>query len=335
MASLFTPSFPSLTDPTMKKSLLILATTAAVLPTASAALVNFEIAGNSTGYFALANVKNWATEPEAANTDNTVMPYFYDPDFQQTSGSGSETTGVYKSITVSGLSSTNDYSAITPYEVKGAALTQPDFASFSVGRISYDNSLLTNTGTENISVSNITLDLNTNTSVYTNEGGWAHDATGSSNFSVYGSEYNKGGGFGNSGWSYYLTASNLQGSGLTFVDGVLTSIDFTADIGVKVAFGNASAFAWKDVVWDEANGKYVVDPTAGDAVYEGALSFSGDSYAFDLDETKAVNGLLQVFQDTRMVITREGTISAVSPVPEPSAAALAALGLFAALRRRR
>lgn len=250
-----------------------------------AATVNVEIGGESTGYLAMANVKNWGSESAASHPDNSIYPYFFD------SGSG-----LWKSIAVGGLSSANDYSLVTGATVAGSGLTQPDFTTFSAGFLNYDNSSITGVGVETIPVSGITLNLNTGAGLNAN----------ASVFSPYGSAYNRGSGFGNFGWTYVMSTSALTGSGLTFTDGQLTSIDFTAALGVIVRFGNNAAFTFKE--------------GGVDAVYSGTLAFSGNQYAFDLDVTKTVSSVLGTLTDTHMVFNRQGSIAAV--VPEPSSALL-------------
>lgn len=236
---------------------------------------------NAGGYAALSHVKS-TTSQSAAEAWN--FPYYFE-----------ESTGIYRSIAASPLSSGSTYAEEATYTVYGKDVDAPDFASFSAGNIGYDESLISGSGIETIGVSALTLAFN------------------SAGFSPYTSGYNTGSGLGDFPFNYSMTASNLSGSGLTFTDGQLTGIDLDADVSVAIQFGNT--------------GFYFTEGS-GNALYNGVFSINGAAYAFDLDVTKSVNSALGAFANTHLVINRSGNIDAVvSAVPLPAGAPLLLSGL--------
>lgn len=274
-----------------------------------AQLTTVQIAGtNGTGTLSLSNVKNWASAPDPVT--QSPYPYFFNP-----------VTGLYTSISAGPLSASTTYAEEATYTVLNKINTQSDFATISAGAIQYDASLITGVGIETLGLTQFTLDLNTLSyqNPMTAPLQWKGGTAGMiSPFSPLPSQYNAGSGSGNFGWSYVITPSNFAGSGLTFTDGTLTSIDFTADLSVQVRFLNSTnALFW------------LANP------YNGSVEFSGNGYEFALDVTQDNSSALGPLTGTRMVFDRSGTIAAV--VPEPSTVALFVLagGAFAFRHLRR
>jgi hypothetical protein len=269
-------------------------------------LTTVQIAGNNgAGSLYFSNVKNWATEPDPVT--QSPFPYYFD------TGSGLWTT-----IVSVPLSSTTTYVQESSFTVLNKTNTQSDFATMSAGVLQYDASLISGSGIEVIGVGNFTMDLNTLS--YQNPmpapSQWKGGTAGMiSPFSPIYSQFNTGSGVGNYGWSYIITPSNFAGTGLTFTDGNLTAIDFTADISVVVRFAN-----------DSGVGQFA-NP------YNGSVSFAGNGYQFHLDVTQNNSNFLSTFTNTRMVFDRSGTVASV--IPEPSSALLVSLAGIAALMRRR
>ncbi|MFT7723817.1 MAG: PEP-CTERM sorting domain-containing protein [Roseateles sp.] len=267
---------------------------------AQAATASIDLAGVGTGYAALANVKS-ATADRVDYAESWNFPYYLDA-----------STGLLRSIAASPLSAGSDYSVITSSTVSGKDITADNFSSFSAGAISYDAASLTGVGTETIGAGALSIKLN---------------ATG---FSPYTSGYNTGTGIGDFAFAYTMEVSNLTGKGLTFVNGQLSSIDLDASVAVSVQLGSLGFYFTESPTFT-LNGAR--------AQYTGTLSISGDHYAFDINQKKTVGSPLGTLSNTQFVMNREGSIGAVSPVPEPSTYALLAAGLAlvgtAARRTRR
>jgi len=105
---------------------------------------------------------------------------------------------------------------------------------------------------------------------------------------------------------FTLDATSVSGTGLTFEDGTLTSIDFVADVTLgSLALGGS--FSGPD--------------------YFGTLTFAGGAFAFDID---GIADVLPFAQNVRVFVNRSGTVAAV---PEPQLAALVALAGFVGLTR--
>lgn len=257
-----------------------------------------DLAGqNGTGYSAMIGFKG-STSKAAADAWNYA--YYQDAN------------GIYRAITATPLSTDSDYSAYLPAGavVQGKDVTSADFATMSAGSISYDESVLTGVGVETIGVGALTLSIN------------------SKGFSPFYNGYNTGSGFGDHPWNYNITASGLAGSGLTFTNGVLTSIDLDAALSITIRAGESAFYVYN-----------LGGPATVPAVLSGSLSISGDSYAFNVRDTGTYAFALQPSGLTlNYVINRAGDISAVTAVPEPGtyalmAAGLAVMGLFARKRR--
>jgi hypothetical protein len=290
---------------------------------------------DGTGTLSLSGLKNWTptfvdgnpdpVNPPASLTGANGLPdfaYFYNPDFQRADGG----FGVWQSLVAVPLSAGTTYKEEATYTVLNKTVTQPNFSAFSAGNLNYDASGLTGTGTEVIAASAVSFTFN-------NEGFSPSKYKGqSADFP----NYDDGSGFGNAGYRYTITANNLAGTGLTFIDGVLRSIDLTANIDVTGAFSN---LAWTtNFGWTVGPGS----PSTSNplAVFSGTLAMSGNTYAFDLDATRDIYTALtgsSAVEDVRLVLNRSGTIAGVTPIPEPGTWAMLALGLAAvgaAARRR-
>jgi hypothetical protein len=95
-----------------------------------------------------------------------------------------------------------------------------------------------------------------------------------------------------------LTASNLSGIGLTFEEGVLASLDFTADVVV---------------VYDmEAFPNFPAVDTNFSAT--GTVTFSGADFAFDVDAQDGDHPYENGAKN-RIILNREGTLATLVPVP--------------------
>lgn len=266
-----------------------LAVAGVVLASAAAAqAATIDLAGDDgTGYLSMSNVKAWSTQAAA---EAAAFPYFYDG-----------TT--YQSIAAVPLSAGSVYAEEASHTVYNKTQTQANFSTVSAGTIGYNEATLSGSGVETVGASAVTLTID------------------GAAFSPLYSAYNSGGGSGNFGWDYVITASNVSGAGLTFSNGLLTSVDLTATVSVTARF----LYDGEYKPWSNA--------------YVGTLTISGDQYSFNVDATNDQSvvvvsdpdwGDVTVdLNDTRLVFNRAGSIAAVSAVPEPSTYALMAGGLLA------
>lgn len=286
-----------------------------------------DLGGPASGYVAAFNFKNSGTQNgiEGKDTDGNFNPNHNGlpdyPNFQIPVGFTN--AGVYTAIITSPLAAGADYSAISADFYGGAPITinnqvnsQADFSTLSAGRIDFDNALVTGVGTEIVPVTALTFDFNTF------EWDGVVDAEPRSNFTlanpappimispfspVY-TEFNDGSGSGNAQLFYLISIDNVSGTGLTFQDGDLVSMDFTGDLSIS---GFVAPFAG-----------------FGSLDYTGTFSASGLGYAFDVTGTDS----LAFFSGVNLLANRTGTAALV---PEPAAAILVVAGVTCCLGRRR
>lgn len=259
-----------------------------------AATRTIDLAGDDhTGYLSMSNVKNWSTEA-GAQAGLPDYPYYFNP------GAGSGGADIWTSLVAEPLSAFSTYVEESSFTVQNKTITDVDFSTRSSGAISFDDAGITGQGTETVAASALTFNFN------------------KMGFSPFNSPHNAGSGFGNAGWDYVINASNVAGTGLTFTDGLLTSIDLTADIAVQVRFGGNASLAWA-------------------STYDGTLTFNGDSFAFNVNVFQDNLTPFGTFTDTRLVFNRGGTIGQVGSlfVPEPASALMLAMAAVAMIRRRR
>ncbi|MEO1527277.1 MAG: PEP-CTERM sorting domain-containing protein [Planctomycetota bacterium] len=244
------------------------------------------LSGNDhRGFLSASGFKNWGTEAEALAG---LPDYAY----------AEIAPGLWTSIVAEPLSASSVYAEENSVSVQNKVVTDSDFATRSSGTIEYDATLLSGTGSEMIGASDLNVLI---------------DAAA---FSPLNSTHNAGSGFGNAGWDYMISISNLGGAGLAFNEGSLISIDLTADVSVLPRFGGNPALAF-------------------DRTFDGTLTFSGDQFAFDVDVTQDVGTPFGMFTDARLVFNRSGTIATVSAIPEPGIVLPLSLAAVCGLGRRR
>ena len=193
--------------------------------------------------------------------------------------------------------------ALQPVGTPGAtfieAVTEDaDFESTDIGQIDFDSALLTGVGAEFIGPGDLTLLLDGAEFTSKNrdpsfQGGANQAADGRSNNNEFANDVT-------------FVPGIASGTGLTYVDGVLQSIDLVVPVEVstgQIAFGGAGFAA------------------------NGTLTFSGNTFAFDVDEVTSG------FFASRVILNRSGVISAV--VPEPTSVALLMVGGLACHFRQR
>lgn len=321
------------------KALRAAAVAAALLSATTIHAASIDLSGDASGFLALYGFKNWggsepvfapAGAPNWVGVDGghgSLFPYFYDDAFAQSEGDHSGTRGVWTSIAVMpSFRSPEEIAAVLPENLRASLVipeqftTQSDYSSLSAGTITYDDSVLTGVGTEYIAAGDLALNFN------------------NAGFSPFFSPYNTGGGNGNFQVATILKASDVTGTGLTFTDGVLSSIDLDANLQIIAQ------------LWSPAQGQAHANlPTVDDIVefppfvtarpFEGSFSISGNTYTFDVNGQGGVTFIVDDSRYATIAFNRTGTIDAVVAVPEPSTyammgAGLAVLGL-GALRRRR
>jgi len=159
-----------------------------------------------------------------------------------------------------------------------------DFSSFDIGTVGYDDLLLTGTGVETIDPSGFSLALD------------------ASDFDPDPARFP----LNEFPIEFTLDATSVSGTGLTFEDGTLTSIDFVADVTLG-SLALRGSFSGPD--------------------YFGTLTFAGGAFAFDID---GIADVLSFAQNVRVFVNRSGTVAAV---PELQLAALVALAGFVGLTR--
>ncbi len=160
--------------------------------------------------------------------------------------------------------------------VNQAFTADADFGQFDLGAIEYDSTGLTRIGTETIAPSQLTLQLDGTDFRSLNrdpsfQNGLGADPSGRSNNNEFFNDVT-------------LAATNLSGTGFTFTEGYLTSIDFSADVTVAVDYAASQ----------------LIGP---DFTVVGTLTFTGNSFAFDVD-SQASNFFAT---DIRFILNRAGS----------------------------
>jgi hypothetical protein len=277
---------------------------------------HIDLGGTATGYLAIQNAKNSSTQNgiEGKNPDGTHNPNHNGlpdyPNFQIPAGYTN--AGVWSAVIASPQSTASDYATDfsntfyggTSLTVNNQTITQPDFATMSAGYIDYDDGLVSSTGVSTVPVSALTFNFNTyewdgivgpsNDPRTSWDVGAAYDI---SPFSPVDTPYNAGSGAGNAQFFYQISISNVTGSGLTFTDGVLTSMDIQGDILIEL---------------------YVAPyPTSGNASYTGTFNASGLDYAFDVTGTDSAG----IFSGINLIMNRAGTASTASAEAVPAMSA--------------
>jgi len=255
---------------------------------------------DGSGYLAW-TAKSWLTPP------TTSYPYYWDENLVHSGG-----TGAYRTIAANPLSASSIYpmenetdSNGNLHVVENKTVTDADFNIFNLGTIDYDDSGLTSTGVEVIGVSALTLTLS------------------SDEFDSWSSPHNDAAApsIGNYAFGYELTASGFTGTGLTFTNGVLTSIDLQADMNVEARFTDGGFL------------NFVLSPGYNQLA---SFNISGNQIWYDFDQNGPIQASALGPIDARMIINRGGTLDTVVPVP--AAVWLfgsGLLGLVAFARRRR
>ncbi|MEO0477735.1 MAG: PEP-CTERM sorting domain-containing protein [Planctomycetota bacterium] len=200
--------------------------------------------------------------------------------------------------------------------INNAITTDPAFSTLSAGQVTYDNSLVSGSGNSTIALTASNFNFNTFAWDGTVTPGQTGDSrsnftgtpTDISPFSAIQTPYNDGSGAGNAQFYYVISVNDVTGTGLTFIDGELDSMDFVADIDVDLFVGPFASF--------------------GPATFSGTVTGNGLGYTFDVEGTEAAF----VFSGLNLVGNRAGTASVV---PEPTSLALLLAGGVLVTRRRR
>ena len=225
----------------------------------------------ATGYASLSNFQN--EESCTPSSENKAFPY---PCYELDDG----TAGSGKYIIAEPLSAASEFVEESTHTIlnRDRIETDDDFAEFSLGSISYDQSLITGEGSENISVSDLELDIV------------------APELDPFTSERNIR--FRNEfAWSYSIIAKNIKGEGLTFSEGLLTSIDISADLVVDV------------LLFAQMSNKFVFDTASGSLEQEQSLIIDDANIRFQFDQTADAQTFLGSVTDVRVSITRAGTIT--------------------------
>jgi hypothetical protein len=267
---------------------VVAALVGAAASTAGAAPTSFVAQGTgATGYLSVSNINNETVQPNTALAGSKPFQYPVYFDAAQ---------NLWVTVVAEKLSASSVYAEESAYTVVNKGVTDPDFADFRFGSFGWDSSQLTGSGVEVLGIGAFSLTL---------------DAL---DYSPKPKSRNAAPTFNEFNWTYGITASNLVGDGLTFVDGVLVRADFTADVQVDVFFnGNTT------------NAFFRFNPGFSEA---GGLTVSGNTFAFDLDAAVPQASPLGALAGARMVFNRSGTIDGISGViPEPSTWAALGIGL--------
>ncbi len=272
-------------------------TTTRFLPTAILALSVFSplhadtLLLSGTGHTGYAAALGINPEPNGFTEDPTTisnplipskshfgMPYYQDSTY-------------WTWLVTTPLSSASDYSAIGT--VYNTSTTDTNFGDTDFGTLSFSKAGLTNSGTEQVVVSAAAFAFN----LFDLSPKYTSYNTASSN------EFN---------WDYKVNSASGTVT-LTFVDGTLTSVDGDLEIGVSIRFngvtGGEFTTAPSTFGWNAEVGDFVVTP-GPTAEYLGTLSFSGDTFSFDVNDSyPTVYSFLGTLTDTGLIINRSGSLS--------------------------
>ncbi|MEM6332169.1 MAG: PEP-CTERM sorting domain-containing protein [Planctomycetota bacterium] len=284
---------------------------------------------NAEGYYAVVNINQEPNQtlsgisgdpndpkffdyPAFVNPENpnnvfvmAVEPYRFGLDFPDPLAP-SLTTGVLQSVGT--LQARNPDGTVPSGATFVEGFTEDaDFNLSDIGQIDFDSSQLSGVGTEIVAPGDLTITLDTTEFSPINRtllnavgdvGPFGPDGRSNRNEFVL---FTRGPG----GSNVPLTINSIAGTGLTFVDGTLDSIDMVLDITA---------------------GSFFV-PT------DGTLTFAGTDFAFNVDGV----GSFGFGNNVRSILNRTATIDAVGTfvIPEPGSLALAAVGMAFVARRRR
>jgi len=270
----------------MTRTFLISLASSLLICSSSYAQNFVDLGGPASGFIGVSNFKNSSSQDgiENKNDQTNGLPDY--ANYQMANGN-------WTAIIASPQSTASDYAAFgafstgtfndDPIVVNNQTITQSDFSTLSAGHIEYTNSLLTGFGSETIGVNNLTFDLNT----YNHDGFSEEDSPFISNFSPLYTEYNDGGGQGNASLYYSLSLSNLSGTGLTFQDGVLDSMDISGDLTVQATSSINAALT---------------------KAFTGTFNTSGLGYTFSVNQQQSFPF---VFTDVNMIMNRAGTAAVI------------------------
>jgi len=252
----------------------------------SAALQDFDLETTTgSGGIYLTNVNNESVEPNTTGGKSFDYPYYFDP---------------VQNLWVMVVSEKLDASYTYVYEEanysvlnKTVSATNP--GSFSFGSVSWDDNLLTGSGSETLGSSDFTLAF---------DGGA---------FSPLNSPRNVNNEFA---WDYAVSVTALTLAQLSFFNGVLTGVDVTADIDVTPQFLGNPALAFG-------------------SPYSGTVTISGSSFSFAVDVIQDNTSFLGNLTDTHMVFDAAGTLTGVVPEPAAGTFLVATTSALTLLRRRR
>lgn len=271
----------------IKQNTLILILSVMCVSNVFSAPVTLALTGsNATGYLAVTGVNTESVEPNSGLPGSKTFdyPYYFDSDI-----------GLWDILIAEKLSAASVYEQDS-LPVLNKTVTDADFASAIVGEIEFDDTLVNASGVSIVSPANLLITLS------------------DSDYSPKPKPRNVNNEFN---WTYQITASNIQGTGLTFIDGELTAIDLQADIQVDMWFNGQEAFALTPGFFQAS-----------------ALSINGNEFEFNLNVVETQNSPLGQLDDVQMVFNRAGVIDQVIaseevvedvPIPPAFLAALAVL----------
>jgi len=227
------------------------------------------------------------TNPSAPTKSHFGMPYYLD-----TGGSG-----LWTWLVTTPLSSSNDYTAVGE-TVYNTSNTDTNFGLTDIGDLTFSKAGISGTGTEYVVVSgsDFAFDLEDLGPMYT-----PYNTASNNEFF----------------WDYKINSATGNVT-LTFVNGTLTSVDGALNIGVAIRFMGVDEGVFTSEPstfgWDEDEGDFVIylGPTAE---YSGTLTFSGNSFAFNVNQQlSTVYSFLGTLTNTRLILNRAGTFP-LTPTP--------------------